>query len=73
VIRELLGHHHEVSTIDLVQPAEPFCSTVTRDLVSRYLPEVKRVRDGLQGNWSGYDTRKAEKAVGFKARHLFPA
>ncbi|HEX9787101.1 MAG TPA: NAD(P)-dependent oxidoreductase [Candidatus Binatia bacterium] len=43
----------------------------TRELVSRYLPRVQRVQDGLEDNWSGYDTKKAEAALGFRALHLF--
>lgn len=44
--------------------------TPTRELVERYLPHVKRVRDGLEGNWCGYDTAKAERLLGFRAKHL---
>lgn len=44
--------------------------TPTRELVERYLPQVKSVRDGLQGNWCGYDTTKAEGLLGFRAKHL---
>jgi nucleoside-diphosphate-sugar epimerase len=42
----------------------------TRELISRYLPRVQRVRDGLADNSSGYDTKKAAAALGFQARHL---
>lgn len=44
--------------------------TPTRELVERYLPQVKRVRNGLQGNWCGYDMAKAETKLGFRAKHL---
>ena len=44
--------------------------TPTRELVERYLPQVKRLRDGLEGNWCGYDTTKAEGLLGFRAKHL---
>jgi nucleoside-diphosphate-sugar epimerase len=44
--------------------------TPTRELVERYLPEVKRMRDGLEGNWCGYDTTKAAALLGFRPKHL---
>jgi nucleoside-diphosphate-sugar epimerase len=43
----------------------------TEDLVRRYLPGVERLKPGLQGNWCGYDTRKAALMLDFRARHLF--
>jgi nucleoside-diphosphate-sugar epimerase len=43
----------------------------TEELVRRYLPTVDCVTAGLQDNWCGYDTGKAETALGFRARHLF--
>ena len=42
----------------------------TRELVQRYLPQVKRVRDDLEGNWCGYATEKAVAILGFRARDL---
>jgi len=45
--------------------------TPTRELVQRYLPQVKTVRDDLEGNWCGYATEKAVATLGFRARHLF--
>jgi nucleoside-diphosphate-sugar epimerase len=45
--------------------------TPTDELVRRYLPKVKRVAADLKGNRCGYDTRKAEATLGFRARHLF--
>jgi nucleoside-diphosphate-sugar epimerase len=42
----------------------------TLDLVKRYLPQVKLVKGGLQNNWSGYDTARAETMLGFRAVHL---
>jgi nucleoside-diphosphate-sugar epimerase len=32
-------------------------------------PEVGDIRTYAAGNWLGYDTRKAEKMLGFKACH----
>lgn len=43
----------------------------TEELVRRYLPRVERFKPGLQGNWCGYDTRKAATMLDFRARHLF--
>jgi nucleoside-diphosphate-sugar epimerase len=43
----------------------------TRELVECYLPQVKNVRDDLDGNWCGYVAEKAEAMLGFRARHLF--
>jgi nucleoside-diphosphate-sugar epimerase len=42
----------------------------TDELVRCYLPKVKRISAGLQPNWCGYETRKAETVLGFTARHL---
>jgi nucleoside-diphosphate-sugar epimerase len=43
----------------------------TEDLIRRYLPKVKSIRAGVQANWCGYDTKKAETMLAFRARHLF--
>jgi nucleoside-diphosphate-sugar epimerase len=43
----------------------------TLDLVKRYLPDVRLVKKELEGNWSGYDTTRAETLLGFRAAHLF--
>lgn len=42
----------------------------TLELVQRYLAQVKLIKEGLKGNWSGYDSRKAETTLGFRAVHL---
>lgn len=42
----------------------------TLDLVARYLPQVKIVKQGRENNWSGYDTTRAETILGFRATHL---
>lgn len=49
---------------------ETTMTTPTVELVRRYLPRVQRLRDGLSGNWSGYNTNKAAVAFGFQALHL---
>jgi nucleoside-diphosphate-sugar epimerase len=50
---------------------ESITDTPTEDLLRRYLPELKTVREGLEGNWCGYDTSKAAATLGFHPRHLF--
>lgn len=45
--------------------------TPTRELLGRYLPQVKITRNDLEGNWCGYETEKAAARLGFRARHLF--
>jgi len=42
--------------------------TPTRQLVERYLPQVKNLRDGLEGSASGYSTLKAKAMLGFESR-----
>lgn len=41
----------------------------TVELVTRYLPNAK-LPSNIQGNWSGYDSRKARRMLGFSARYL---
>lgn len=43
---------------------------LTRELIDRYLCQVGRIREKLEGHSSGYDTRKAEMGLGFRALHL---
>ena len=43
--------------------------TPTAEFVIKYLPQVRSVRKG-EGRWSGYDTAKAEKVLGFRAQLL---
>jgi nucleoside-diphosphate-sugar epimerase len=42
----------------------------TLELVQRHLPQVKRIKPGLGGNWCGYDSGKAESFLGFRAARL---
>lgn len=42
----------------------------TRELVSRYLPQVKDLRDELTGRGSGYCVAKAKSMLGFEAKLL---
>jgi nucleoside-diphosphate-sugar epimerase len=41
----------------------------TAELAAKYLPQVQSVRKA-EGRWSGYDTAKAEKIMGFRAKLL---
>jgi nucleoside-diphosphate-sugar epimerase len=43
--------------------------TPTAELTERYLPQVQSVRKS-DGRWSGYDTRKAETVLNFRAKLL---
>jgi len=40
----------------------------TRELVSRYLAQVKDLREGLHGRSSGYSVAKAKSVLGFEAK-----
>jgi len=42
----------------------------TIELAKEYFPNVT-LRTDLQGNWSGYDCKKAQDMLGFTARYLF--
>jgi nucleoside-diphosphate-sugar epimerase len=43
----------------------------TAELVRRFWPQAKNIDARLQGNLSGYATAKADRVLGFRARHLF--
>jgi len=43
-------------------------NTATRELVSRYLPEITDLRSGLDGCSSGYSVVKARTMLGFESR-----
>lgn len=43
----------------------------TDDLLKQYLPSVKKNKNGLVGNWSGMDSSKAERILGFRAQHVW--
>ncbi len=40
----------------------------TAELVSRYLPQVRDLRAGLDGAGSGYSVSKAKNVLGFEAK-----
>jgi nucleoside-diphosphate-sugar epimerase len=43
----------------------------TDELLRQYLPTVKKREDKFVGNWSGMDSRKAERILGFRAQHVW--
>jgi len=43
----------------------------TDELLKRYLPTVKKREGRLVGNWSGMDSSKAERMLGFRAQHVW--
>jgi nucleoside-diphosphate-sugar epimerase len=43
----------------------------TDELLQQYLPTVKKREDRLVGNWSGMDSSKAERMLGFRAQHVW--
>jgi nucleoside-diphosphate-sugar epimerase len=47
-----------------------FMDTPTDELLRQYLPNVRCLKTFSEPNWAGYDSSKAERVLGFKARHL---
>ena len=47
-----------------------FMDMPTDELLRRYLPDVRCVKTFTDDHWAGYDSSKAERILGFKARHL---
>jgi nucleoside-diphosphate-sugar epimerase len=43
----------------------------TDELLQQYLPAVKKSQSRLAGNWSGMDSSKAERMLGFRAQHVW--
>lgn len=43
----------------------------TDELLRQFLPRVKKRRSELAGNWSGVDSSKADRELGFHADHLW--
>jgi nucleoside-diphosphate-sugar epimerase len=65
---EIKFHGHEIFIV-----AAP-TSTVNRptdELIREYLPGVKKIKQNLKANWSGVDSSKAEKMLGFRAQHVW--
>ena len=45
-------------------------SSLTDELIRRYVPDLPRTKPGLSGNWAGMDPTKAERVLGLRAAHL---
>jgi nucleoside-diphosphate-sugar epimerase len=43
----------------------------TDELLRRYLPNVRKRETRVTGNWSGMDSSKAERILGFRAQHVW--
>ncbi len=61
---DFAGHQ----TFNLCAP-DTIMDMPTAELAIKYLPQVRSVRKG-EGRWSGYDTAKAGKVLGFRAQLL---
>jgi len=60
------GHHIfnvAARTSNMQQP--------TDELLKQFLPDVRKKRVDLSGNWSGVDSSKAERELAFHAEHLW--
>ena len=63
---EFSGHE-----IFLVAAPTSTMNRPTDDLIREYLPGVQKADEALKGNWSGVNSTKAERLLGFKAQHLW--
>jgi nucleoside-diphosphate-sugar epimerase len=43
----------------------------TEELIRRFVPDLKQIKCGLTGNWSGLDSTKAQSVLGFRCQHLW--
>jgi nucleoside-diphosphate-sugar epimerase len=43
----------------------------THELIRRFLPELQDIRGKQEGNWSGIDSGRAERELGFRAVHTW--
>ncbi|HWO41976.1 MAG TPA: NAD(P)-dependent oxidoreductase [Candidatus Eisenbacteria bacterium] len=43
----------------------------TAELIRRFIPDLKRVNEGVTENWSGLDSSKAQKVLGLRCEHLW--
>jgi nucleoside-diphosphate-sugar epimerase len=66
VEKDLRGHEALIAAAPTSTVREP-----TDDLMRRYFPGVKKARPELTGNWSGVDSTRARKLLGFVARHVW--
>jgi nucleoside-diphosphate-sugar epimerase len=43
----------------------------TLELIGRFMPGLKDIRRGAEDNWSGIDSSRAERELGFRAQHVW--
>lgn len=43
----------------------------THTLVDQFMPELKAIRTNADGNWSGIDSSRAARELGFRAEHVW--
>ncbi|MBA2689734.1 MAG: hypothetical protein H0U63_02905 [Burkholderiales bacterium] len=43
----------------------------TQELIRRFFPELNDIRSEQDANWSGLDSTRAERELGFRARHTW--
>jgi nucleoside-diphosphate-sugar epimerase len=43
----------------------------TKELIDRYMPQLKEIRTTATENWSGIDSSRAERELGFRAEHVW--
>jgi nucleoside-diphosphate-sugar epimerase len=61
---KLSGHHVFNAAAPTSNMREP-----TTELIRRFYPELREVRRSDSSNWSGIDSRKAERDLGFRPQH----
>ncbi|MGH7770172.1 MAG: NAD-dependent epimerase/dehydratase family protein [Candidatus Binatia bacterium] len=64
--KDLRGHEALIAAAPTSTVRDP-----TDDLMRRYFPGVKKARPELTGNWSGVDSTRARKLLGFEAKHVW--
>jgi nucleoside-diphosphate-sugar epimerase len=62
----LNGHHVFNAAAPTSNMREP-----TRELVERFFPDLKDIRNRGDKNWSGIDSTKAERDLGFRAKFVW--
>jgi nucleoside-diphosphate-sugar epimerase len=63
---EFSGHEVMIVAAPASSMKEP-----TDELVRQYFPSALKRNPALRGNWSGVNSAKAERLLGFKAKHLW--
>jgi nucleoside-diphosphate-sugar epimerase len=68
-----LAVESKVTGHDILNAAAPtsYLRESTAALIRRYIPNVKSIRGPVEGNWSGMNSDKAERVLGFKAEHVW--